>query len=68
MCGCKSISIRQKEILTLLAEGNESKEVAAKLGIACQTVKNHLFTMRRQMDVRTTTQAVAKAIRGGLIK
>lgn len=67
MCGC-SISLRQKEILTLLAEGNEGKEVAAKLGIAHATVKNHLFIMRRQMDVRTTTQAVAKAIRGGLIK
>ena len=67
MCGC-SLTLRQKEILVLLAEGNEGKEVAAKLGIAYQTVKNHLFIMRERMDVRTTTQAVAKAIRGGLIK
>ncbi|WP_350333439.1 response regulator transcription factor [Coralliovum pocilloporae] len=42
---------RQRQILTLLAEGKSNKQIASDLGIALPTVKNHLSTLFRKYGV-----------------
>jgi len=42
---------RQRQILQLLAEGKANKQIAAELGIALSTVKNHLNTLFRKYRV-----------------
>lgn len=60
-------SPRQKEILEFLREGYIAKEIAGKLGISTQTVKNHLVVAREKLGAKNTTHAVVIAIRKGYI-
>jgi DNA-binding NarL/FixJ family response regulator len=52
-------------LLRLLSDGLTAKEIP---GLTEQGVKNRLFRLRQFLNVRTTTQAVAEAIRRGIIE
>ena len=58
---------REIEILTLLAEGLGNKTIAARLGISEHTVKTHVTSVFAKLEVSTRAEAVANAIRLGLI-
>jgi len=62
------ISPRQRDVLQLLAEGKTSKDIASTLHLSVETVKDYRRQARVAMRVRTTTHAVAEAIRKGLIE
>lgn len=62
-----SISPRVAEVLRLLALGYENKQIATELGIAEATVKTYLRTLYEELDVRNRAEAVAVALRLGLI-
>lgn len=51
---------RQKEIQTLVAEGYSNKQVAQKLGIHVQTVKNQLRDIYNKAGVSNRTQLALK--------
>jgi DNA-binding CsgD family transcriptional regulator len=57
------------EILTLkyASRGLKAPEIADALGKSYQTVKTQLESARLKLNAKTTTQAVAEAIRRGLI-
>jgi DNA-binding NarL/FixJ family response regulator len=61
------LSGRQVEILRLTAEGLETAEIAARLGLSVVTVRNHLQGCIRKLGVHSKTQAVSAAIRKGII-
>lgn len=46
-----ALSVREIEVLLELMDGQGSKAVAGKLGISEQTIKNHLTTIYRKLDV-----------------
>ncbi|BDT77342.1 hypothetical protein PKF023_11450 [Polynucleobacter yangtzensis] len=56
-----SLSERQQEIVTLLAEGKSNKEIADYLKIGYGTVKQHLFVLFRKLGVSNRTKAVITA-------
>lgn len=56
-----SLSDRQQEIVTLLAEGKSNKEIADYLKIGYGTVKQHLFVLFRKLGVSNRTKAVITA-------
>eukprot|EP00003_Mantamonas_plastica_P026819 TRINITY_DN5607_c0_g6_i1.p3 TRINITY_DN5607_c0_g6~~TRINITY_DN5607_c0_g6_i1.p3 ORF type:complete len:184 (+),score=37.13 TRINITY_DN5607_c0_g6_i1:1293-1844(+) len=56
-----SVTSRQREILELLAKGQSNKEIANKLHISVNTIKNHLSKLYDQFSVSNRTQAVMKA-------
>lgn len=59
---------RETEILTYMAKGNLNKQIATKLKISEQTIKNHITSILRKLDANARTQAVVTAIKLGLIK
>jgi DNA-binding NarL/FixJ family response regulator len=62
-----TLTAREVEILALLAEGLGNKTIAARLGISEHTVKTHVTSVFAKLGVSTRAEAVANAIRLGLI-
>jgi len=61
-----SLSVRQQQILELLAQGKSNKEIASELDIECGTVKQHLFVLFRKLNV--TSRAKAALVVADLLK
>ncbi len=62
------LSTREMEILTCITNGQSNKEIAKKLGISRQTVKNHMTSILRKLAVNDRTQAAVYALRRGWIR
>jgi PAS domain S-box-containing protein len=58
---------RQREILDLIAAGLSTAEIAKKLTLSTETVRNHLRSVFRELNVHTRLEAVAAARRLGLL-
>jgi DNA-binding NarL/FixJ family response regulator len=56
---------RELEILGLVANGLRNREIATRLDVTLQTVKNHLSTVLHKLGVRNRTRAVTYAVRQG---
>ena len=54
---------RESQVLHLLAEGLVPKEVSDKLGISYETVREHLKSIYRKLQVKSRTEAVIKYLR-----
>lgn len=63
-----SVTPRQLDTLTLLAQGHSNKEIALRLGLAEITVKVHVSALFRLLSVVNRTQAVLAARRLGLLE
>jgi two-component system, NarL family, response regulator DegU len=59
---------REVEVLQMLANGASSNDVAKKLFISGKTVKNHLAHIYSKLGAASRTQAVAKAVRLGIVR
>ncbi len=62
------ITIREREILQLITQGNANKEIAAQLGISEDTVKQHVSRILDKLRVKDRAQATAEALRRGIVK
>ena len=63
-----SLTIREREVLQLVAEGKTTKEIAQLLGISAKTADSHRTRMMRKLDVHETATLVRHAIRLGMIQ
>lgn len=61
------LTVRQKEVLALLAEGYANKRIALALGIAEATVRVHVSDILHELHVENRTEAVVRARRLGLL-
>jgi len=61
------ITEREKQVLTLVAEGYTSKEVGRLLGISPKTVSRHKERIMRKLDIHSCVELVKFAVRTGLI-
>lgn len=61
------ISDREQEVLALLVQGSNYKQIAEKLFISPETVRNHIRNIYEKLHVHSRSEAVAKAIRQGLL-
>lgn len=61
------ITRRQVDILRLAANGNTNRAIARQLGVGEETVKTQLQTAYRKLRAKDRTQAVAVALRLGLL-
>jgi ATP/maltotriose-dependent transcriptional regulator MalT len=64
----ETITSREKEVLTLAAKGANNKDIAEKLVLREVTVKSHLNSIFKKLNVTSRTQAVLLAMQLELIK
>jgi DNA-binding NarL/FixJ family response regulator len=62
------LTLREIEVLHLLAQGQANKQIAARLGISERTVKFHVSSIFRKLEATNRTEAVTIAAQRGLIK
>ena len=61
------LTMRQKEVLQLLAEGRSMKEVAGVLNVAPRTVAAHKYQLMQQLKVKSTAELIQYAVKHGII-
>lgn len=64
--GPPALTLREREVLQLLAEGNSSKDIAARLAIATTTVETHRRQIMNKLTIRTIAELTKYAVREGL--
>jgi DNA-binding NarL/FixJ family response regulator len=62
-----SLTVREKEVLRLMAEGMSSRSVAARLGISYTTVRTHIRSLGSKLGVHSKLEAIVKARELGLL-
>ena len=62
------LSVREIDVLRLVATGNGNREIAAKLSITEETVKNHVTHILAKLGANDRTHAVTIAIKRGFIQ
>lgn len=62
------LSLRQLEILRMLAEGHSYKTCAAALDIGLDTIRSHVRKIYERLHVHSRSEAVWKALQGGLLR
>jgi RNA polymerase sigma factor (sigma-70 family) len=55
------LTVREKEVLRLMAEGTSSREIASKLGISYTTVRTHIRSLGSKLGVHSKLEAIVKA-------
>ncbi len=63
-----TLSRREMQVLELVRDGGSNQEIAERLAISAMTAKNHVQNIRVKLKVRTRGQAVAEALRMGIIR
>ncbi len=66
--GSRRLSEREREVLALLAEGSSNSEIAEKLFISTNTVRSHVANLLMKLEAGSRGEAVARAIREGLVR
>jgi DNA-binding NarL/FixJ family response regulator len=61
-------SMRESEILQLVAQGMNNREIADRLCISKNTVRNHVINLLEKLGTRDRTEATAVAIKRGLVR
>ena len=61
------LTVREREILGGLAAGHTYQTAARSLGISTDTVRFHIRKIYRKLHVHSQSEAVAKALRKGLL-
>ena len=66
--GEESLTVRELEVLRLVAGGNRNRDIAERLSISEETVKVHVKHVMEKLGASDRTQAVAIALRRGMIQ
>lgn len=66
--GDEPLTVREREVLKLIAEGNTNQEIADVLYLSRKTVESHRANIMRKLDLHDVTELVKYAIRKGLIR
>jgi DNA-binding NarL/FixJ family response regulator len=64
--GAKSLTLRQREVLQLLAEGRSAKEIAFELAISARTVEFHKYQIMEMNGLHSTAELIHFAIKHGI--
>lgn len=65
--GAGVLSLQETRLLALIAAGSSYREAAVELEVSINTVRTHIRSIYEKLQVHTKSEAVAKAMRSGLI-
>jgi DNA-binding NarL/FixJ family response regulator len=63
----EQLTPRQREILQLIAEGKNTKDIASKLDISVKTIESHRLQLMERLNIHDIPGLVRYAIRSGLV-
>jgi DNA-binding NarL/FixJ family response regulator len=61
------LTLRQREVLQLLAEGRSMKEVAYQLNVTPRTIAFHKYTMMDQLDLKSSAELIQYAMKSSIL-
>ena len=61
------LTVREREILQLVAESHTTKEIAAKLAISAKTVDNHRTNLMRKLNLHDVAGLTRYALEQGIV-
>ncbi|CAN5492889.1 response regulator transcription factor [soil metagenome] len=61
------LTVRERQILALIADGGTNREIGAKLGISTRTVEAHRNSLMRKLGIRTVAGLTRLAIEQGIV-
>ena len=64
----ETLTVREHEVLALVADGLSNRDIAGRLAISEHTVKFHLASIFGKLGVSTRTEAVQRGLRLGVIE
>lgn len=62
-----SLTAREQQILSLVAQGLNNREIAERLGVSTKTVDNHRTNLMRKVEAHSVAELLAYAVREGLL-
>jgi DNA-binding NarL/FixJ family response regulator len=63
-----SLTLRERQVLQLIAEGKSTKDVASLLGISVKTAESHRTRLMNKLDIHETASLVRYAVRQGMVE
>jgi len=66
--GSELLTSREREVLVLLAQGRNNREIAASLSVTLATVKSHLIRVYAKLEAGNRNEAVARAVALGVLQ
>ncbi len=63
-----SLTLREREVMKLLAEGHTVRQAAGVLGVSIKTVEAHKFNLMRKLDIHNKAQLVTAAIQKKIVR
>jgi len=65
--GSDVITVRERDVLSMISQGCSNKRIARMLNISPETVKSHVKRIFSKLSVSTRTEAVSRAVSRGLV-
>jgi two-component system, NarL family, response regulator NreC len=62
------LTLRERQVLQLIAEGKSTKDVASLLGISVKTAESHRTRLMQKLDIHETASLVLYAVRNGIVQ
>jgi DNA-binding NarL/FixJ family response regulator len=63
-----TLTLREREVMKLLAEGNTVRQAAEALGVSAKTIEAHKFNLMRKLDIHNKAQLVTAAIQKKIVR
>jgi two-component system response regulator NreC len=62
------LTLRERQVLQLIAEGKSTKDIASLLGISVKTAESHRTRLMQKLDIHETASLVLYAVRHGIVQ
>ncbi len=62
-----TLTLREREIFKLVADGNTSRDIASELGLSPKTIDNCRATILRKLNARNRAEAISIGLRQGIL-
>jgi DNA-binding CsgD family transcriptional regulator len=62
------LTLRERQVLQLIAEGKSTRDIAAVLGISVKTAESHRTRLMQKLDIHETASLVRYAVRHGIVE